>query len=128
MDTLTPSITTVFAERLTDLGITNGGRLARYTGAPAVIYFLAKDDAGGNDPRAEIHDLRHKETQVRVIRPKDTDQPIGVLREETVAKAIAQAKRRFKRNDWRKAPFGNCWVPVEALNRVRMELGIDPLM
>jgi hypothetical protein len=118
--------TNVLADQLKKKGITSGRRLAEHTDAEAVIYFLAKDEEGNNNPRAELHDLLDK-SPLRVYRPDEDVRTLSVARQQTLAKAVADATELWGLSDWRKTPFSNCWLPVEAINIMRHELGVDLL-
>jgi hypothetical protein len=118
--------TNVLADKLRSMGITSGRKLAEHTDAEAVIYFLAKDEHGNNNPRAELHDLLDK-APVTVYWPDEDVRTLSAARQQTLKEAVADATRRWKLGDWRKTPFSNCWLPVEAINLMRVELGVDPL-
>lgn len=111
------------------LGITSGRKLAEHTDARAVIYFLAKDSNGGNDPRAELRFRDQTGTEhVLAFRPDFRfGKGDGAIRRETLETAKVCAADLLGLDDWRKTPFSNCWLPVEAINRMRAELGVDPL-
>lgn len=109
-------------------GITNGRKLADHVDAPAVIYFLAKDSDNNNRPRAELHYTRNGSRVVSTHLPRqDVLTTLSERRQETVEAAQSVARDLLGVPEWRKAPFGNCWLPRESINRMREELGSDPI-
>lgn len=116
--------TNSLAERLKGLGITSGRKLAQYTESPAVIYFLAKDEYGNDHPRAELH----YSGKTDVFRPHGPGKrTLSAVRQQTVGDAQGAAAKLLGLADWHKTPFSNCWLPVSAINRMRAELGTDPM-
>lgn len=118
--------TVTIADMLKERGITSGRKLARHVEAPAVIYFLLKaSDGRGDDPRAELH----FQGITRVYRPSGERSGMTVrdMRLETTEDAMDDAETLMGLDDWRKTPFSNCWLPVESMNRMRGELGLDQI-
>lgn len=112
------------AETLKKMGITSGRKLADHTRAQAVIYFLAKDEQGENSPRAVLY-LNGKKT---VYRPQGRDGgTLSAIRHQTVGRAQKDAAEQLGLDDWRRTPFSNCWLPVDSINRMRAELGLEPM-
>lgn len=125
--------TSTIGEMLEARGITSGRKLAKHTEAQAVIYFLLRDAEGhGNDPRAELHFRvtmpdQDPKWMVRQYRPDTRHGSMSVrdMRMETTERAQDDAGDLLGLNEWTKAPFSNCWLPVESMNRMRQELGLD---
>lgn len=124
-----PTSTSTITEMLEEKGIINGRKLAKHLDAPAVIYFLLRD---GNGPRAELHfrvSLPEQESKwlVRQYRPDTACGPMSIrdMRLSTTERAMEDAKDVLGLDDWRKSPFSNCWLPVESMNLMRQELGLD---
>jgi hypothetical protein len=128
MNAPTMSTNVLAAEKLRASGITNGKKLAKHIKSPAVIYFLVKDEHGKDSPRAELHHTEGGEEKVVIYRPHGgTRRTLSAMRKQTLADAIEGAREYLGLEDWRRTPFGNCWLPVAAINRMREELGVDLL-
>lgn len=135
---MTTTSTSAMVERLKTMGIRSGRKLADHVQAPAVIYFFMRDrDSDRDDPRAELHywayddDGDYKEVEVfrSIVRQANSRLPMSKLRQQVVdqAKAYAAEELDIPVSAWHGAPFANCWLPRESLNKIREEIGI-PLL
>lgn len=97
-------------------GIDNGLKLAEHLGSRAVIIFL-RGKKGWSEARAE---LRYTEDGVRrraIYRPTVKD----FVREECVEGAMTDAGLNLGIDSWARAPFSNCWLPSEDVERLHQE-------
>lgn len=129
--------TNILAMKLRVFGVTRGKELAEYTKSPAVIYYLVTDGYWGDDqPRVELRHLgpngkeivwTYRQEDESSADPRRGPNLLTGSRQEMVGDAITDARLFLGIGDWRKSPFGNCWLPVEALNRMRENLGVELL-
>lgn len=127
--------TSAMIERLKTMGIRNGRKLAEHVEAPAIIFFFMRDrTTGKDDPRAELRywayddDGDYEETEVFRLPPElaKPGMTVSRIRKNLVdqAKAYAVEELEIPLEVWHGAPFANCWLPRESLNRIREEMGI----
>jgi hypothetical protein len=105
---------------LASRGIRNGRQLAEHTGAKATLFFLVHSD-GRSDPRAELRYQDEGQEQVKTFRPTSARMTMTAMRRSCVQEAQEFAEQRLGIAEWRRAPFSNCWLPAEAIERMREE-------
>jgi hypothetical protein len=108
-------------EALSKKGITNGAKLARYLRSPGVIFFLRGRD-GWENAYAELRLLDAGDSLTFPARADDSK-----VREACVDRAVDEARQILGIFEWSKAPFSNCWLPSEDIERLHEEFEVGEL-
>jgi hypothetical protein len=101
-------------EALSKKGITSGAKLARFLKSSGVIFFL-RGEGGWENARAELR-LPDRETLTFYALPEDER-----VREACVDRAVDVAREVTGIFEWSKAPFSNCWLPSDDIERLHEE-------
>jgi hypothetical protein len=108
-------------EALAKKGIKSGLELADYLGSKGAIVFV-RGRGDWMNARAELvyRDLDGKRRR-EVFRPEE----VVEVRQQCVDDAMDDGWTRLGIDSWSRAPFSNCWLPSEDVQRIHEEFDLE---